>query len=394
MDYGIIFDLAVILFTCKVLSIFMRHIKVPQVVGQIVAGLLIGGNLLSIVDKSEPLVFMAEIGVLMLMFSAGLETDLKEIKSTGAVALLVAAMGVIVPLGAGYLLYSGFFGFAAVGTNQFWTAVFIGVIMTATSVGITVEVLRELGKLKSKVGTIILSAAIIDDVIGIVLLAFVTGLSKSDGGGLGAAGLVVLKTILFFVCSIVAGIILHKIFYWLEKYRPHTRRVPIFSLVTCLIFSWAAEAIFGIADITGAFVAGVIIRTVKGAVEDTSRKLDISSYMIFTPVFFASIGIKVTIEFANISSTLLIFAICFAIVAMLAKAVGCFGAAKLTRFGKKDSLRIGVGMMARGEVALIVATKGVDAGVLSSEYFIAVIAIIIMSSVLTHVFLKALYKNN
>ena len=198
MDYGIIFDLAVILFTCKVLSIFMRHIKVPQVVGQIIAGLLIGGNLLSIIDKSEPLVFMAEIGVLMLMFSAGLETDLKEIKSTGAVALLVAAMGVIVPLGAGYLLYSGFFGFAAVGTNQFWTAIFIGVIMTATSVGITVEVLRELGKLKSKVGTIILSAAIIDDVIGIVLLAFVTGLSKSDGGGLGAAGLVVLKTVLFF----------------------------------------------------------------------------------------------------------------------------------------------------------------------------------------------------
>lgn len=394
MDYSIIFDLAVILFTCKVLSIFMRHIKVPQVVGQIVAGLLIGGNLLNIVDKSEPLVFMAEIGVLMLMFSAGLETDLKEIKSTGAVALLVAAMGVIVPLGAGYLLYSGFFGFAAVGTNQFWTAVFIGVIMTATSVGITVEVLRELGKLKSKVGTIILSAAIIDDVIGIVLLAFVTGLSKSDGGGLGAAGLVVLKTVLFFVCSIVAGIILHKIFYWLEKYRPHTRRVPIFSLVTCLIFSWAAEAIFGIADITGAFVAGVIIRTVKGAVEDTSKKLDISSYMIFTPVFFASIGIKVTIEFANISSTLLIFAICFAIVAMLAKAVGCFGAAKLARFSKKDSLRIGVGMMARGEVALIVATKGVDAGVLSSEFFIAVIALIIMSSVLTPVFLKALYKNN
>lgn len=392
MDYSIIFDLAVILFTCKVLSIFMRHIKVPQVVGQIVAGLLIGGNLLNIVDKSEPLVFMAEIGVLMLMFSAGLETDLKEIKSTGAVALFVAAMGVIVPLGAGYLLYSGFFGFAAVGTKEFWSAIFIGVIMTATSVGITVEVLRELGKLKSKVGTIILSAAIIDDVIGIVLLAFVTGLSNSNGGGLTAAGIVILKTVLFFICSAVAGVILHKIFYWLEKYRPHTRRVPIFSLVTCLMFSWAAEAIFGIADITGAFVAGVIIRTVKGAVEDTSRKLDISSYMIFTPVFFASIGIKVTIEFANITSTLLIFAICFAIVAMAAKAVGCFGASRLARFNNKDSLRIGVGMMARGEVALIVATKGVESGVLSSEFFIAVIALIIMSSVLTPVLLKGMYK--
>ncbi|MBQ9920304.1 MAG: cation:proton antiporter, partial [Clostridia bacterium] len=326
------------------------------------------------------------------MFSAGLETDIKEIKSTGVVALLVAAMGVIVPLGAGYLLYSAFYGFAEVGTPQFWSAVFIGVIMTATSVGITVEVLRELGKLKSKVGTIILSAAIIDDVIGIVLLAFVTGLSKSDGGGLGAAGLVVLKTELFFVCSVVEGIILHKIFYWLEKYRQHTRRVPIFSLVTCLMFSWAAEAVFGIADITGAFVAGVIIRTVKGAVEDTSKKLDISSYMIFTPVFFASIGIKVTIEFANITASLIVFALAFAVVAMLAKAVGCFGASKLAKFGSKDALRIGVGMMARGEVALIVATKGVDAGVLGSEFFIAVIALIIMSSVLTPIFLKMLYK--
>ena len=200
MDYSIIFDLAVILFSCKVLSIFMRHIKVPQVVGQIIAGLLIGGNLLNIVDKSEPLVFMAEIGVLMLMFSAGLETDLKEIKSTGVTALFVAAMGVLLPLGFGYLLYSVFYGFASVGSRDFWTAIFIGVIMTATSVGITVEVLRELGKLKSKVGTIILSAAIIDDVIGIVLLAFVTGLSSSEGGGLAAAGIVVLKTVLFFIC--------------------------------------------------------------------------------------------------------------------------------------------------------------------------------------------------
>lgn len=227
MDYGLIFDLAIILFACKVLSIFMRHLKIPQVVGQIVAGLLVGGNLLGLVEKSEPLVFMAEIGVLMLMFSAGLETDLKEIKSTGVISLLVAAMGVVVPLGGGYLLYSAFYGFAPVGDDSFWTAVFMGVIMTATSVGITVEVLRELGKLKSKVGTIILSAAIIDDVIGIVLLAFVSGLKNSSSGGSGEALMVIVRTILFFICSVVAGIVLHKLFYWLEKYRPHTRRVPI-----------------------------------------------------------------------------------------------------------------------------------------------------------------------
>lgn len=394
MDYGLIFDLAIILFTCKVLSIFMRHIKVPQVVGQIVAGLLVGGNLLGIVESSEPLVFMAEIGVLMLMFSAGLETDLKEIKSTGVTSLFVAAMGVIIPLVGGFLLYGGFYGFAAVGTEGFWTAVFMGVIMTATSVGITVEVLRELGKLKTKVGTVVLSAAIIDDVIGIVLLAFVSGLKNSGSGGTGEAFMVILRTVLFFACSVVAGIILHKLFYWLEKYRPHTRRVPIFSLVTCLIFSWAAEAVFGIADITGAFVAGVIIRTVKSASDDTTRKLDISSYMIFTPVFFASIGIKVTIEFANITPLLITFAVCFAIVAMACKLGGCYLAGRLSRFNNKDSLRIGAGMMARGEVALIVATKGAEAGVISSEFFIAVIALIIISSILTPIALKLLYKND
>ncbi|MBO5199748.1 MAG: cation:proton antiporter [Clostridia bacterium] len=394
MDYGLIFDLAIILFACKVLSIFMRHLKIPQVVGQIVAGLLVGGNLLGLVEKSEPLVFMAEIGVLMLMFSAGLETDLKEIKSTGVISLLVAAMGVVVPLGGGYLLYSAFYGFAPVGDDSFWTAVFMGVIMTATSVGITVEVLRELGKLKSKVGTIILSAAIIDDVIGIVLLAFVSGLKNSSSGGSGEALMVIVRTILFFICSVVAGIVLHKLFYWLEKYRPHTRRVPIFSLVTCLLFSWAAEAIFGIADITGAFVAGVIIRTVKSASEDTTRKLDISSYMIFTPVFFASIGIKVTIELANITPLLLTFAVCFALVAMACKLGGCYLAGRLTGFKNKDSLRIGAGMMARGEVALIVATKGAEAGVLSSEFFIAVITLIIISSVLTPIALKLLYKTS
>ena len=392
MDYSLIFDLAIILFSCKVLSMLARKIKIPQVVGQIVAGLLVGGNLLGIVESSEPLVFMAEIGVLMLMFSAGLETDLKEIKSTGFAALLVAAMGVIVPLAGGFLLYSGFYGFSEIGSDGFWTAVFMGVIMTATSVGITVEVLRELGKLKTKVGTIILSAAIIDDVIGIVLLAFVSGLKSSGGGG--EALKVVVSTLLFFACSIVAGFVIHKLFYWLEEHRPHTRRVPILSLVICLLFSWAAEEIFGIADITGAFVAGVIIRTVKQAEEDTSRKLDISSYMIFAPVFFASIGIKVTIEFSNIGTWLLLFAISFAIVAMICKLGGCFVASRLCRYGNRDALRIGAGMMARGEVALIVATKGADAGVISSEFFIAVIALILFSSILTPIILKLLYKKD
>lgn len=388
MDYSLIFDLALILIVCKTLSILMKKIAIPQVVGLIIAGLLIGPNVLGIVDRSPELTFFAEIGVLLLMFSAGLETDLKDIKSTGLVSLFVAALGVLVPLGGGYLLYSLFYGFGAVGSPQFLTAIFTGVIMTATSVGITVEVLKEMGKIKSKVGTIVLSAAIIDDVIGIVLLAFVSGLKDTSINPLTVAG----KTFAFFVCAVVAGFVIHKIFLWLEKRWDHHARVPIFALSICLLFSWAAEEIFGIADITGAFMAGVIISTVKPASEYTDTKININSYMIFTPVFFASIGIKITIGLENLTSKILIFSVLFALVAMACKLIGCFGAAKLCRFNCRDSLKIGAGMMARGEVALIVATKGMEAGVFDPLLFTAVIALIVISSITTPVILKALYK--
>lgn len=388
MNPGFLLDLALILIFCKLLSLLMKKIRVPQVVGAILAGLLIGPNALGLIRNSDPLVAFAGVGVLLLMFSAGLETDLREIKSTGPVALFVAAMGVLLPLGGGYLLYSLFHGgFAPVGSPAFLSAIFTGTIMTATSVGITVEVLRELGKLKSKVGTIILSAAIIDDVIGIVLLAFVSGLNDPDSHPIE----VVVKTVLFFAATVVAGFLFHFLFQWLEKRWDHHNRIPIFALCTCFLFSWAAETIFGIADITGAFMAGVIIRTVKPASEYVEQKIDINSYMIFTPVFFASIGIKTVISTEDLTLRLLLFALSFAIVAMLCKLIGCALAARIGRFDTRDSLRIGAGMMARGEVAMIVATKGFDAGVLDSVYSIAVIALIIISSITTPIILKALY---
>ena len=390
MNYNLIFDLALIIIVCKSLSILMKKIAVPQVVGLIIAGLLIGPNVLGFVDKSPELTFLAEIGVLLLMFSAGLETDLKEIKNTGLVSLLVAALGVIVPLGGGFLLYSVFYGFGNFGSSKFLSAIFVGTIMTATSVGITVEVLKEMGKLKSKVGTIILSAAIIDDVIGIVILAFVSGLKDTSINPTIVLG----KTLAFFVFAILAGFIIHKIFVWLEKYWDHHIRVPIFALGICLIYSWAAEALFGIADITGAFMAGVIISTVKPASEYTDTKININSYMFFTPVFFASIGIKITIGLENITGKVLIFSLLFAVVAMACKLVGCFSAARLSRFNCRDSLKIGAGMMARGEVALIVATKGMEAGVFDPLLFTAVITLIILSSISTPIILKALYKEN
>ena len=174
-SYSILKDLAIIIIAAKLFGILARKCKAPQVVGEIIAGLLIGPSILGLVDQSDFILQMAEIGVILLMFSAGLETDLKELMKTGPIAALIACAGVFIPLVLGALYYMVFYGFAPWGSNEFYEAVFIGTILTATSVSITVQSLKEMGKLKGRVGTTILSAAIIDDVIGIIVLTFVIG---------------------------------------------------------------------------------------------------------------------------------------------------------------------------------------------------------------------------
>ena len=306
---------------------------------------------------------------------------------TGPIAFLIACAGVLVPLIGGTLLYMGFYGTAPWGSEKFYQAVFIGVIMTATSVSITVQSLKELGKLKGKVGTTILSAAIIDDVIGIIVLTFVIGFKNPDSN----PGKVVISTILFFVFAFVVGFILYKIFNKLDKKYPHTRRIAILGLALCFSLSYIAEVYFGIADITGAYVAGIILCSIQDS-EYIAEKMDINSYMLFGPIFFASIGLKTNID--NINGEILLFSLGFVVVALVAKIIGCGLMAKICRFSGKDSLKIGVGMMTRGEVALIVAQKGLSVGLLTSVYFTAVILLIIVSSITTPIILKILYSRD
>jgi Kef-type K+ transport system membrane component KefB len=192
-SYEVFNELAIIIVAAKLMGLLARKLHAPQVVGEIIAGLLVGPCVLGIVSESDFIIKLAEIGVIMLMFMAGLETDLRELMKTGPIALLIACAGVFVPLAGGFLLFSCFYGFAAVGSVAFFKAVFIGVILTATSVSITVETLREMGRLKGKVGTTILSAAIIDDVIGIIVLTFVIGFQNESSNG----GTVIINTILF-----------------------------------------------------------------------------------------------------------------------------------------------------------------------------------------------------
>ena len=383
--YSVFRNLAIIILTAKLFGLAARKCKAPQVVGEIIAGLLIGPCVLNLVHISDTISVFAEIGVVLLMFSTGLGTNLKELIKAGPIATLIACVGVAVPLAGGTLLYSIFYGFAAVGSTEFYKALFIGTIMTATSVSITVAALQEMGHLKSFLGTTIVSAAVIDDVIGIVVLTCVLGAGSGTGTGLGK---VLFNTVLFFATAIGVGLIAHFAMKWLDKRNPHTQRITIVSMAFCFAMAYIAEEYFGIADITGAYIAGIVLCSMDDA-SYVERRVDISNYVLFAPVFFASIGLKTDIS--GLTPQILLFSVCFVIVALITKVIGCGLAAKICRFNWADSLKVGVGMMTRGEVALIVAQKGLDIGVVDPVYFTAVILLIVVSSVATPLVLKVLF---
>ncbi len=386
-SYEIFKDLAIIIVAAKLFGVLARKLKAPQVVGMIIAGIVIGPSVLGLVSQSDYILQTAEIGVMLLMFEAGLGTDLRELVKTGPAALLVACAGVFLPLVGGYVLFSCMYGFSPLGSAEFYKAVFVGTIMTATSVSITVQALMELGKLKTKVGTLILSAAIIDDIIGIIVMTFVIGFKNpsSDPSG------VIISTLLFFAFCAAFGFAFYYLFKFLDKRYEHTRRIPILGLALCFGFSYVAEHFFGIADITGAYIAGIILCNIRDS-GYIAEKMDISSYMLFGPVFFASIGLKTNLS--AIDKNMLLFSLLFVLVALITKIIGCGAVAKLFGYSGGDALKVGVGMMTRGEVALIVAQKGLSVGLLESGYFTAVILLIVISSVATPIIMKLLYKRD
>ncbi len=380
-------SLAIIIISAKAFGILARKVKAPQVAGEIVAGLLIGPSVFNMVNESDFLAGMAEIGVILLMFSAGLETDIDKLKKSGVKATIIACIGVFIPLILGTLMYMCFYGFSVPGTTKFVEAVFIGTILTATSVSITVQVLKELGKISTDVGTTIMSAAIIDDVIGIVVLTAVLGM-RDPSADLGA---VCIKTALFFILSVGVGIIIFKIMKVADRRWRHTRRIPIIGMTLAFAMAYIADKYFGVADITGAYVAGIILSSLDDS-EYIDRKMDINSYMIFGPVFFASVGLQTNLR--TVDMTILAFSIAFVIVGLLGKVIGCGAISKVLGYNNSDCLKVGVGMMTRGEVALIVAQRGLKAEIIDSRYFTAVILLIVVSSILTPIILKAIYAHD
>ena len=385
MDYTFLLVLAIILASTKFLGLISQKINMPQVVGSLIAGVILGPSVLNIVQENSFINQIAEIGVIMLMFLAGIGTDFGELKKTGFASFIIALIGVIVPMAGGAATYGAFFGFDFSSSEHLCRTIFVGVVLMATSVSITVETLRELGKLKGRMGTAILGAAIIDDIIGIIVLTLITSVSGNEGEETTSPWVSIIKIALFFVFVVVCALIVKLISKIPEKYYNRKHRVAIFGLAVAFIMSYCAEHFFGVADITGAYFAGLILCNYSPR-DYIDSKVNTTSYMFFAPVFFASIGIKTVIT--GMDSTILWFSLVLLVVAILSKIIGCGLGAKLCRFSNKESLAIGIGMVSRGEVALIVAQKGAEAGIIDENLFPAIVLVVIVTTIITPILLK------
>lgn len=385
LSYEFLFDLALILISTKLFGLITKKVRMPQVVGALVAGVILGPAVLNVLSETEFIQKLAELGVIVLMFTAGLETDINQLKKTGKASFIIAVLGVIIPLAGGFFIASIFNKGNDV--NTILQNVFIGIILTATSVSITVETLKEMGKLNTRAGNAILGAAIIDDILGIIALTITTSLADPSINVI----IVLAKIVMFFIFAGFAGYLFHWAFIKLdERYQRDLRRFVIIAFVFCLLLSFCAEEFFGVADITGAFIAGLVISDSNRSKYLNSR-FETLSYMLLSPIFFASIGIKV--QLTAMTKTIFIFAILLLIVAILSKVFGCALGAKLCRYSNREAIQIGTGMISRGEVALIVANKGIAMGLMLPEFLAPVVIVVVVTTIVTPILLKVVFNN-
>jgi len=369
-------QLFIIIIATKLAGVLAVRVGQPSVLGKLIIGVIIGPAVLDWVQNTEVIEALSHIGVLLLMFIAGLETDLRELNRNKNSSLAVACGGVILPLIGGYL--SGI----AIGMDQNH-AIFLGLLLCATSVSISVQTFKELGKLQSREGTTVLGAAIADDIIVVVALAFM--MSFLVGSEVNVVTVIGGKVAFFVIIALLAWKGVPYVMSKLGRIKI-TQPAMSIALALCFLFAYIAEY-FGIAGIIGAFAAGIAISQTEFK-EEVEKKVEPIAYTLFVPIFFVSIGLTVTFEgfFDNILMIILI-----SIVAILTKLIGAGIGARLTGFNNRSSITIGAGMISRGEVALILATLGLSENLLAPEYFTTIIIVVIVTTTLPIPFL---YKNH
>lgn len=373
----LIFQIAVILIASKIAGDISVRLGQPSVLGKLLIGIVLGPSVLGVVTNTEILQEISQIGVILLMFLAGLETDIDEFKRTGKASTSVGVLGIIAPLALGYV--AGL----ALGLSSI-ESIFLGLLLSATSVSISVQTLKELGKLKSREGATIMGAAVIDDVLVIIALAFL----MSFAGGDVNLGMVILKKVVFFAIIILVS---WKIVPWvLKRFAPLqvTESVISAGLILCFLFAYFAEYT-GVAAIIGAYIAGVAI-SLTNYREEITHKVETISYSLFVPVFFTSVG--VTAQFAGILENLWVIVL-LSVLAIVSKLLGGALGAKMAGFQWRNSMAIGSAMVSRGEVALIIAAIGLESQLLTADMFAILIVVVLVTTIVTPPMMKIFFTD-
>jgi monovalent cation:proton antiporter-2 (CPA2) family protein len=371
----IILQLLIILAATKLAGSLCDRLGQPSVLGEIVAGILLGPTVLGLVEPAESLAAFSQLGVILLMFLAGLETDLDEFKRAGKASVFVGFGGILVPL------FLGAFAGTLLGLvpMQSW---FLGAILSATSVSISVQTLKEMNRLKSREGTSILGAAIIDDIVVMIILAFL----MSIAGGEAALSAVILKKALFFAGALlIARFAVPWIMQRLSKW-PISEPVMTAAFIICFAFAYAAEET-GVAAIIGAYIAGAAL-SVTSLKQDIAHKTEVIGQSVFVPVFFAYIGISAQFTGLIEHAWLIVM---LSLLAIGTKFAGAGLGAKLSGFGWRSSMGIGSAMVSRGEVALIVAALGLETGLVTSELYAVLIFVVVATTVATPPLMKLFF---
>ncbi len=381
------FTLAIVLLAAKMGGYLTTRIGQPSVLGELIVGLLLGPSLLDIIHLpyvSDPhlleeiMIQLGELGVLLLMFLAGLELHLSDLARNTKVSAFAGILGVLVPVGLGWVTGS-LFGF------DLSHSIFLGLTLGATSVSISAQTLIELKVLRSRVGLGMLGAAVFDDVLVILLLSTFLGL-VSGGSGITAVGLVILRMTLFLALSAGFGIWLLPRLVRRVANLSISLGVVTFAIVILLFYGLAAEVIGGMAAITGAFLAGLMFSRTeeRSRIEEGLHSL---AYAFFVPIFFITIGLSVNVRDLTLDTLLILLTI--SVVGIAGKIIGSGVGARLGNFSWRELLQLGIGMVSRGEVGLIVASVGLTENLLDNAIFSAIVGMVLVTTLVTPPMLRA-----
>lgn len=378
MEYKYLLDIGLILLSVKIFTLITQKVKMPKVLGGLIAGIVLGPAMLNIVQSSPILEALSKFGIILIMFLAGMETSIKKFIANSNKYVIIASIGVIVPLILGTV-------FSLIYIQDFKTNLFFGAVITATSVSITVETLIEMKKIKSNVGLAILGAGVVDDVIGILFLTIVM---NSGNLQISTFAIMILKILLFFGIAVISGLLLFKVFEKVEQKDEKTEKMPTYSIAFALILSYIAERL-GVSGIIGAYIAGLVIgNTEKG--RKIKGKIDLVVHMIFSPIFFASVGLN--LGRINFGMDVWIFILIFTVVTIFSKIIGNGIGARICGYSKEKAVQIGIGMATRGEVALIMASEAKKIGIINEEIFSIVIITVLLVTLITPILLHYSFK--